>query len=162
MSRFSDIGWTGYGFNNYQANPLLGNYKEVARDMLKLQFPLLGMDEIDMAIDWSISQRLTDHPIQVDNNYKHQTVDMTLLEVAKYILDRQPIITTYGCMFKRHGEVPNPIYNLINGFINNRKKLKKEMFKYPKHSEEFEKYNLLQLLAKIDANGFVRAPLLSN
>ena len=51
MSRFSEIGWTGYGFNNYQANPLLGNYKEVARDMLKLQFPLLGMDEIDMAID---------------------------------------------------------------------------------------------------------------
>lgn len=155
MSIFSNIGWTGYGFNNYQQNPLIDNYKGVARDMLKLQFPLLGMDEIEAALDWSISNRLTDHPIKVDNNYKNQTVDMTLLSVAKYILDRQPIITSYGVMFKRHGEVPNPIYNLIDGFINNRKRLKKEMFKFPKGSEEFEKYNLLQLLAKIDANGFV-------
>lgn len=155
MSRFSNIGWTGYGFNNYQQNTLIDNYKGVARDMLKLQFPLLGMDEIEAALDWSISNRLTDHPIKVDNNYKNQTVDMTLLSIAKYILDRQPIITSYGVMFKRHGEVPNPIYNLIDGFINNRKRLKKEMFKFPKGSEEFEKYNLLQLLAKIDANGFV-------
>ena len=115
--------------------------------MLKLQFPLLGMDEIDSAIDWSISNRLTDHNVQVNNNYKNQTVDMTLLEVARYILDREPIITSYGVMFKRHGEVPNPLYNLIDGFIKNRKALKKEMFRYPKGSSDYEKFNLLQLLA---------------
>ena len=148
-NRYSERGL----FKNYPDNPLLDNYKSVARDMLKLQFPLLGMDEIDMAIDWSISNRLTDHNIQVNNNYKNQTVDMTLLEVAKYIIDRQPIITSYGVMYKRHGEVPNPLYNLIDGFIKNRKKLKKEMFLHPKGSENFEKFNLLQLLSKIDANG---------
>lgn len=134
-------------FKNYPDNPLIGNYKAVARDMLKLQFPLLGMDEIDSAIDWSISNRLTDHNVQVNNNYKNQTVDMTLLEVARYILDREPIITSYGVMFKRHGEVPNPLYNLIDGFIKNRKALKKEMFRYPKGSSDYEKFNLLQLLA---------------
>ena len=134
-------------FKNYPDNPLIGNYKAVARDMLKLQFPLLGMDEIDSAIDWSISNRLTDHNVQVNNNYKNQTVDMTLLEVARYILDREPIITSYGVMFKRHGEVPNPLYNLIDGFIKNRKLLKKEMFRYPKGSSDYEKFNLLQLLA---------------
>lgn len=134
-------------FKKYPDNPLIGNYKAVARDMLKLQFPLLGMDEIDAAIDWSISNRLTDHNVQVNNNYKNQTVDMTLLEVARYILDREPIITSYGVMFKRHGEVPNPLYNLIDGFIKNRKALKKEMFRYPKGSSDYEKFNLLQLLA---------------
>jgi hypothetical protein len=136
-------------FQNYKANPLLDNYKSVARDMLKLQFPLLGMDEIDMALDWSISNRITDHPIKIDNNYKHQTVDTTLLETARYILDRQPIITSYGVMFKRHGEVPNPVYKLIDGFINDRKKLKKTMFTFPKGSPDYEKYSLLQLLKKI-------------
>ena len=102
-----------------------------------------------MAIDWSISNRLQDHPVRVDNNYKKQEVNMTLLAVADYVMSRRPIITSYGVMFKRHGEVPNPIYELIDSFIKNRKKLKKEMFKYPKGSEMFEKYNLLQLLAKI-------------
>lgn len=137
-------------FKKYPDNSMIDQYKRVARDLLRLQFPLLGMDEIDSAIDWSISNRLTDHPIQVNNNYKNQTVDMTLLEVSKYIIDREPIITSYGVMFKRHGEVPNPLYNLIDGFITNRKKLKKTMFSFPKGTAEFEKYNLLQLLAKID------------
>lgn len=147
--------WNGQGlFKTYQPNLFIDKYKEVARDVVKMHYPLLSMDEIDCAIDWSISRHFTDHPVKVDNNYKKQTIDMTLAGVAQYILDRQPIITSYGVMFKRHGEVPNPIYELIDGFINNRKKLKKEMFKYPKGSEQFEKYNLLQLLAKIDANGF--------
>ena len=132
-------------FAKYEPNQLIDNYKDVARDMIKLYYPLLSADEIESALDWSISKRIEDHSIQVNNNYKNQTIDMTLLALAKYILDRQPIITSYGVMFKRHGEVPNPIYHLIDGFIKNRKRLKKEMFKYPKGSEDFEKYNLLQL-----------------
>jgi hypothetical protein len=134
-------------------NPFIGNYKAVATDMLKLVFPGLGIDEIDMALDWSIGNRLQDHRVKVDNNYTHKSVDMTLLDLTRYIEERQPIITTYGVMYKRHGVVPNPIYNLVDGFIKTRKLHKKEMFKYPKGSEDFEKFNLLQLLDKIDCNG---------
>jgi len=55
-------------------------------------------------------------------------------------------------MFKRHSEMRNPLINLISSYLDNRKKAKKMMFKFPKGSEDFEKYNLLQLLYKIDTN----------
>ena len=85
--------WNGQGlFKTYQPNLFIDKYKEVARDVVKMHYPLLSMDEIECALDWSISRRFTDHPVKVDNNYKKQTIDMTLAGVAQYILDRQPII----------------------------------------------------------------------
>ena len=56
-------------------------------------------------------------------------------------------------MFKRHGDVPNPMGRVIQSFLDLRKSHKKEMFKYPKGSEMFERFNLLQALDKIDVNG---------
>ena len=134
----------------YPESITIANYKQVALRMLRFNFPLLTDTELATAIDYSISKHFHDTEAKVDNNYKHATIDMNLLAVADYIVSRQPITTSYGVMFNRHGVVPNPLYNVIDGFIMNRKALKKEMFKYPKGSEMFEKYNLLQLLSKID------------
>lgn len=141
-------------FAKYQENPVLTNYKKVAMDMLHLSFPNAQEWELAAAIDQSISDHVKDTNVTVDNNYKKRTVNNTLLGVAQYIIEKEPIITSYGVMFSRHGTVPNPLYNMIDSFINGRKAMKKEMFKYPKGSELFEKYNLLQLLLKIDANGY--------
>lgn len=131
----------------------LAEYKRICMDMLHFNFPLLSEGELSAAIDWSISQHFKDTPVVVDNNYTHKQINSTLSYMANYIMDKEPIITSYGVLFKRHGTVPNPLYGMIDGFINDRKAMKKEMFKYPKGSEDFEKYNLLQLLLKIDANG---------
>ena len=130
----------------YEPSIVIDNYKKVAADMLHLSFPLLSEQEIYAAIDYSISNHFKDTPVKIDNNYKKITIDMTLRELSNYILDKEPIITSYGVLFNRHGTVPNPIYRMLDGFINGRKQMKKEMFKYPKGSENFEKYNLLQLL----------------
>ena len=138
-------------FADYPDSISILQYKKIALSMLRYNFPLLSDVELAAAIDHSISKHFKDTNAQVNNNYKNKTVDMTLLGVADYILSREPIVTSYGVLFSRHGVVPNPLYGVIDGFIKNRKVLKKEMFKYPKGSEMFEKYNLLQLLAKIDA-----------
>lgn len=132
-------------------------YKESTLDMLKKIYPEANECLLSAAIDDAINEKSEDHPVVLDNNYKNIKVDSTLLKLTEYILDKKPIITSYGVMFARHGTVPNPIFQLIQTFIDTRKRQKKMMFKYPKGSDEFNKYNLLQQLSKIDVNGFYGA-----
>lgn len=145
------------GLANYPESPTIGNYKRIMMDMLHLNFPQLSEVELAAAIDHSISNHFKDTDVKVDNNYKKITIDMTLRKMADYIIEKEPIITSYGVMFNRHGVLPNPLYELLESFIIGRQSMKREMFKYPKGSEEFAKYNLLQLLFKIDANGYYGA-----
>jgi len=142
---------------NVLSNQLIKEYKKVACDMLQLSFPQLLDTEIEYAVDQSIMENVKDTPIEVDNSYKKIKVDTTLLQMADYIMSRQPICTTYGVLFMKHGSVPNPIYNMIDSFIVDRGKAKKEMFKHPKGSAEFSKMNLVQLLLKLDANAYYGA-----
>ena len=55
-------------------------------------------------------------------------------------------------MFRKHGYCPNPFVMLIQEFLKQRGIYKDTMFKYPKGSEEYEKYNILQLSEKVSSN----------
>ena len=131
----------------------LNKYKDTTKRILHMTFPNMRESDFDAAIDYSISKRYQQHPAQVINNYKNQTVNLTLLEVADYIFSREPILTGYGVMFKKHGTVPNPLAKVIQSFLDNRDKDKKMMFTFEKGSEDYEHWNLIQALDKIDANG---------
>ena len=87
------------------------------------------------------------------SGFQDATQNITLLKLSDYIMSREPIVTPYGTMFKHHGTVPNPLMDTVQSFLDLRSVYKKKMFTYPKGSEDFEKYNLLQQLSKIDSNG---------
>ena len=130
----------------------LQQYKQFFFEMINFNYPNLSYKEIDDAVNYSIVKRAKNTPLKLVNSYKDKEMDSSVLDLLEYVMNSEPIITPSGVMFKKHADEINPIDKMIQGFLVTRKKYKKEMFKYPKGSEQFEKYNLLQLLAKIDAN----------
>lgn len=132
-------------------------YKDTLKRMVSLNIPTLTSQELDRAIDYSIAKRYKPTEAEIYNNYTEKTAVNTLAELTNYIYSKEPICTAWGVLFKKHGTVPNPLTKLIYMFMQNRDKYKKQMFQYPKGSEEFEEYNLLQLLAKVDTNAIYGA-----
>ena len=133
------------------------NYKETAIDLLQLAFPSLTQTELEYAVDRSIAEHMQWHDATIDNSYKKSKAKITLPDLTNYILSKGPIMTNYGVLFTKHATVPHPLYKMVDGFINTRDVMKKEMFKHPKGSFEFNKYSLLQLLYKLDANALYGA-----
>lgn len=132
-------------------------YRDEMIDALKLSFPGLYELELREALNYSIMKRAGDSPAVLDNNYKKVKEKTTLWEVTDYITSRCPIITVSGVMFKKHGSMPNPFVMLIQEFLKQRGIYKDTMFMYPKGSENFEKYNILQLSEKISSNAMYGA-----
>jgi hypothetical protein len=148
---------------DFSNSPTLKRYKDNMLDIIKLYYPESRFEDLSAAIDYSIQKRIKDSKISVSNSYKRYMDDngvyqnskqeITLRKLTDYILSREPIVTAFGTMFKHHGTVPNPLVTVVEEFLSNRDIHKAMMFKYPKGSEEFEKYNLSQQLDKIDSNG---------
>lgn len=138
-------------------NPSTEVYKREMVDALKLSFPGLTEMDIREAIDYSILKRGNDSKAVLDNNYTKKKENTTLFAITDYIIQREPIITVSGVMFRKHGYCPNPFVMLIQEFLKQRGIYKDTMFKYPKGSEEFEKYNILQLSEKVSGNAMYGA-----
>lgn len=139
------------------SNKSISIYRTEMKEVLKLLFPRLESNDIDTAIEYSINKRAVDTNVTLDNNYTKVSQKTTLSKVLNYIMEREPIITVSGVMFKKHGTEPNPYVDLIQEFLRQRGLYKDEMLKYPKGSETYEKYNLLQGSEKVSANAIYGA-----
>jgi len=136
----------------------LEKYKDTIIEIMQLYYPL-SKEELSNIVDYSISKRYKENVCEIHNNYKNAKVNSTLLQLADYINSKEPIVTSFGTMFSKHTDVPNPLAVVVQQFLDARSIHKKEMFKYPKGSELFEKFNLSQQLDKIDTNGKIYAVL---
>ena len=130
-------------------------YEDEATLLVQLLKPHISRKDIRQAVKYSMEKRYKETQCILDNNYTHQRAENgTLLKMANFINNKQPICTAYGVLFKQHGDKPHPLLDMIRDFTDSRDAYKKEMFKYLEAHDyvNVAKYNLAQLLAKRDNN----------
>ena len=133
------------------------DYKDTMRRNIRYLFPQLSSDELERAIEYSIDKRIINSACQLNDTYKNAVYNTNMLELTEYIMHDRPILTSFGCLFHRHGDVDNPLYMMIQEFADRRNRFKKEMLKHKKGSEQYKAYDLKQAVAKIDVNGIYGA-----
>ena len=138
--------------NDLSQELAFNSYKQQMFRIMSYIFPQLNQFELNRAIDWSINKRVKNSDIYINDNYREINTNTSTIAMVNYLLSRRPILTSFGCLFSQHGDVPNPLYQLIQEFADRRDTYKKEMFKYDKGSELYNRYNLLQLVSKVDTN----------
>jgi len=127
------------------SSPTLTEYKDTLIKCVQLYMPV-SKEELSPIVDYSINKRLYNSKCVVENTYTKKKYNMNLLKMADYIASKQPIVTAHGTMFMKHADVPNPMAAVVQQFLDLRKEHKDKMFTFPKGTEDYEKYNLLQSL----------------
>ena len=125
-------------------------YEDEATLLIHLLKPHISRQDIRQAVKYSMDKRYKEEPCVLDNNYTHNNANGTLLQMANFINDKEPICTAYGVLFKKHGNKPHPLLDMIRDFTDSRDAYKKEMFRYLEAHDyvNVAKYNLAQLLNK--------------
>lgn len=133
------------------------DYKDTMRRNIKYLFPQLSNDELERAIEYSIDKRIINSACQLNDTYKNAVYNTNMLEITEYIMHDRPILTSFGCLFHRHGDVDNPLYMMIQEFADRRNRFKQKMLKYKKGSEQYKHFDLDQSVAKRDTNAIYGA-----
>ena len=143
--------------NRLKESPTIQAYKDVALRMASINRCDVPYRVLNDAVNYSIQKRFKDNQVEIDNNYKKKIVHMGLLDTCDYIETKKPILSASGVLFQRHENSTNLLYKVIDEFVEDRDIAKKTMFKYPKGSEQFQYWNLQQLLAKRNVNALYGA-----
>lgn len=127
-------------------SPTLSTYKRKMVEVLSLIYPLAQLSFLDEVVEEHIQKKFKDAEAVLKNSYTKKDTKTTLLALSDFIDEKKPLVTGAGTMFKQHDKSRNLMFETMQSFLDLRGVHKKEMFKYPKGTPEFNKYNLLQLL----------------
>jgi len=131
-------------------------WKNVAREKIKMSRPDLSDKEIDTYLDNVIETRMTNPPCELDNNYCNKTISSNLLAIYDWITTSKPIIGGYGVLFRNQQQSINNIAKMIAKFLETRSAIKTRMKQnlelYGPDSYEYKQDDRLQGAEKVNAN----------
>lgn len=105
-------------------------YKEDCYNAIQKIDSSIGYDEFEIAMDELLHKKLKNPGVILDNNYTGETKDTSLLSVFDWVEKRKPIIAGNGTFYLSQDDEGgyNPIAQMLDGFLTERKRLKKRMF----------------------------------
>ena len=130
----------------------LKKYRKEMKEIMKSINPDWDDDFLDKNIMEYMKETIQNPEVNLDNNFTGENRDSTLLSVFDWTFDRKPIIAGNGTFYKNQYEAMNPIAKMLEGFLTERKRFKKLMFKEEPGSWKYADYDRKQLNQKILAN----------
>lgn len=137
-------------------------YLTICRDKIEKSIikshPEWDEKKVKEKIDKIILRELKNPKVIADNNYTHQTQSTTLLTILDWALETKPIIAGNGTFYKQHADSDNPNAEMVDGFLVDRKKYKKQMFAIEDESSNgYQNLDLKQQNTKKLANSYYGA-----
>ena len=114
--------------------------------------------DIKKVLNDMLKEQMQNPNVVMDNNVTGENRETTLLSVLDWIIERKPIIAGNGTFYKNQHEAINPIAKMLDGFLTNRKSVKKCMFQVEdKTSDQYKDLDREQLNWKILVNSYYGA-----
>lgn len=146
---------------------IVERYKDTICKVYMATHPTVSRDKVLKILSELMNKTFKDIPCQLHNDMKHERIDTTMRNVFDWIDTRQPIISGSGAFFKQHEEYLAPAGVMLQQLMEDRSKVKNEMWNYDKHSAEYTNLNTQQLSIKVimnadyGASGTVLSPFFS-
>lgn len=124
----------------------------MVKAMLRLN-PNWDESEVRKIVKYKMEKDVDTPSVELDNNYTHQHKDdVSLLSVFDWILDKKPIITGNGTFYHNQEEAINPVAQMLQDMLAERKAIKRKMFNSPEGSQEYIDLDRAQKNVKINVN----------
>lgn len=118
-------------------------YRDDAVEALLDINPDWDKHDLEELVEKEMKDSFQNPSVVIDNNFKRQTQDSTLLTIMDWAIDKKPLIAGNGTFYKNQHEAENPVANMLDGMLKKRKSLKKEMFKLD--NPQSDRYKMLDL-----------------
>nr|DAE26521.1 MAG TPA: DNA polymerase [Myoviridae sp. ctaOv25] len=143
---------------NVSDSQFLTIYRDKVKSSIMSMHPEWDEKKVKKKIEQMMLKNLKNPNVICDNNYTHQSSQSTLLSVIEWVMDKKPIIAGNGTFYKQHAESENPNADMVDGFLTDRKKYKKQMFAVEdEESPIYKSFDLQQQNTKKLANSYYGA-----
>ena len=117
----------------------INEWKNEIKELFQQMHPEWDKDDMDDILNDILRDTLKVPEVILDNNYTHESRDTNMISVFDWSLETKPLVAGNGTFYKNQYEAINPIAEMLDGFLKDRKRIKKEMFKLEDQTSDLYK-----------------------